>query len=276
MRYAAVAALAALTALSACNRREEAAAPAAPVEIPAPAAAGPLTYEKSTPSAEISLKLPERVGQLPALYAQLFASGRNTLDGFAEGAVGEIEELRSAGLPAQPYGRSIEYAVAAETPRLISLTVTHYENTGGAHPNGSIDGLTWDKATGKVVPTAELFAPGADMTIADRALCVAVRAAKMERTGQAEFSGGEFNGCPPLRSAAATLAPSTVAGKAGGLTVLFSPYQIGPYAEGAYEITLPLAAIRSVLAPAYAAEFDGAPPPAPAQTPAQTPAKTPA
>jgi hypothetical protein len=251
-------ALAALVALSACNRREEAAAPPAAPAAPPPPAAGPLTYKKTSTAAEVSLSLPERVGQLPALYAKLYAEGRNTLDAFAEGAVGEVEELRSAGLPTQPYARTIDYTVRAETPRLLSLAIANYENTGGAHPNGSLDALTWDKTTGRAVTTAELFDPAADMTGADKALCDALRAAKTERTGEASFSG-EFTTCPELKTTKAVLAPSTVAGKAGGLTVLFSPYEIGPYAEGAYEIPVPLAAFRAMLAPAYAGEFDGAP-----------------
>ena len=259
---AAVAVLAVLVALAACKKREQAPPPAARAPAPAPAA-GPLTYEKKTTAAEVALKLPERVGQLPALYARLFAEGRNALDAFAEGATGEIEELRAAGLPAAPYAREIEYTVAAETPRLLSLAVSNYENTGGAHPNASLDALTWDKATGRALPLVELFRPGADMAAANKALCDAIRTAKTERTGEASFAG-ELNACPALATVKATLAPSTVAGKAGGLTVLFSPYEIGPYVEGAYEIDLPLASFRSVLAPAYAGEFDGAPAPQPA------------
>lgn len=255
MRFAAALALAILT-LAACGKREQAAAPAAP----GPAQpAGPLTYEKKTATSEISLKLPERVGQIPALYAKLFGEGRSALDQFAEGAVEEVEGLRAAGLPATPYARAIEYAVAAETPRLLGLTVSSYENTGGAHPNSGMDGLVWDKAANRVVSAAELFRADADLTSVDRALCEATRTAKRERTGEAAFSG-EFTDCPPLKSVSMTLAPSTTRGKAGGLTVLFSPYQIGPYVEGGYEIDLPQAAFRAALSPAYAGEFEGAPP----------------
>ena len=147
------------------------------------------------------------------------------------------------------------------------MAVSDYENTGGAHPNGSMRALTWDKATGRVVPPAELFAAGANMAAADKALCDALTAAKTERTGRAEFSG-EFTACPRLSQLELTLLASTTPGKAGGLTALISPYQVGPYVEGSYEIDVPLAAFRAALAPAYAGEFDGAPAPKPAATPA--------
>ena len=55
------------------------------------------------------------------------------------------------------------------------------------------------------------------------------------------------------------LAPSTTTGKAGGLIFLIGPYQVGPYAEGGYEIVVPQTAFRRLLAPAYADEFAGNP-----------------
>ena len=56
------------------------------------------------------------------------------------------------------------------------------------------------------------------------------------------------------------LAPSTTPGKAGGLIFLIGPYQVGPYAEGGYEVAIPQSVFRSLLAPAYADEFAGQPP----------------
>lgn len=255
-------ALAAAAALSGCDRGKEA-PPPAPAPAPAPAPlAGPLTYEKKTPAAEVSLSLPERVGQIPALYAQLFAQRRNELDAFAEGAVEDVEARRAAGGPAEPLARQVDYTLSAETPRLLSLGVSIYENSGGAHPNGWMESLIWDKAAARPVTTADLFAPGADMSAADAALCDRLKAQKIERTGRAEFSG-DFTDCPPLKETTVALAPSTTPGKAGGLVVAFSPYQVGPYVEGSYEIELPLTAFRSTLAPAWAGEFDGAPAPVP-------------
>ena len=253
------AALLAFLALAACGREEAQPPPAEAPAAPAPAA-GPLTFEQKTDAATVTLELPERVGQFPALHARLYAPTRDQLLAFAETAARDMEDMRAAGFPLRPYELGIEYRMAAETPRLVSLRVRRFENTGGAHPNTTLDALTWEKAANRPVAMTDLFAPDADMTGADRALCEAIRAAKRERTGQAELSG-EFTACPALRSVRATLVPSTVTGKAGGLAVLFSPYEIGPYVEGAYEVVVPFAAIRSALSPDFAAEFDGAPAP---------------
>ena len=51
----------------------------------------------------------------------------------------------------------------------------------------------------------------------------------------------------------------SVSGKAAGLTFLIGPYQVGPYAEGAYEVVVPATVFRSMLATAYAGEFAGQP-----------------
>jgi hypothetical protein len=206
------------------------------------------------------LSLPPAAGALPALYGKLFADGRNDLRAFADGAKSELEELRANGETVHPYGRTLDYAVSADTPRLLSLVLNELESTGGAHPNTTLSATIWDKQAGKVVAPADLFAATADMTGADKALCDAVHAAKQARAGDPALDG-ELKSCPKLRRADLALAPSNVPGKAGGVVALFSPYALGAYAEGAYRVVLPLAAVQAVLAPAYAPEFAGSPAP---------------
>lgn len=261
MRPAVVAGLA-LLSLAACGRKDEAAkAPAtAPVAAPAAPAAPlpPLTYKSSTRDAEVSLTLPPAAGAIPALYGKLFAEGRNDLQAFAEGAKSELEELRANGEPVQPYQRTLDYAVSADTPHLLSLVLNELEGTGGAHPNTTLSATIWDKQAGKVVAPSALF--GADTAAADKALCDAIHAAKQARVGDPALTG-ELKSCPRLARATLALAASTTPGKAGGVVALFSPYALGAYAEGAYRVVLPLTAIQSALAPAYAGEFAGAPAP---------------
>lgn len=249
--------LATLLTLAACERREQAAAPAAPK---AAALAGPLIYEKKTDGIEVKLTLPEAVGRTPALYARLYSEGKNALDGFVEGSTEDVEQLKAAGLMQTGYSREIEYQATADTPRLLGLVRNDYEYTGGAHPNSSMQALTWDKATGKSLAVTELMRPGADMAAVDKALCDGILAEKKVRTGEAAIDG-EVKACPKLADVSVALERSTVAGKAGGLTALFPPYTLGAYAEGSYEITLPLTVIQPVLSPTYAGEFGGQPAP---------------
>lgn len=252
--------LAVAATVAACGPKPEEKAAEAPAAPAAVQPAGPLTYTAKTADAEVSLTLPEAVGAVPALYAKLFSEGRNELDSFAEGAKGELEELRATGDKPLPYGRSLDYAVTAETPRLLSLVLNALESTGGAHPNTILTTTVWDKAAGKALTPADLFAPGADMSAADKALCDAIHAAKKARVDDPALTG-ELKDCPKMKDAPLALAASTTPGKAGGVIAVFSPYALGAYAEGAYRVVTPLSAFQGVLSPAYAADFAGAPAP---------------
>jgi hypothetical protein len=231
-------------------------------EVPAPAPAvqpvGPLSYTAKTADAEVSLTLPEAVGTVPALYTKLFSEGRNELDSFTEGAKSELEELRASGDKPLPYGRSLDYAVTAQTPRLLSLVLNALESTGGAHPNTILSTTVWDKTAGKALAPADLFAPGADLSAADKALCDAIHAAKKTRVDDPALTG-ELKDCPKITAAPLALAASTTPDKAGGVIAVFSPYALGAYAEGAYRVVVPLSAFQGVVNPAYAGEFAGAP-----------------
>ena len=258
---------AAVAALAAgCNRREEAAeAPVPSAEAPvveAPATEpAPLSYESETPHAEVKLTLPAAIASQPDLHARLYSEAVRNLRSFTEGARADRTEYQGdMNLP--PYDKSIEYALAGETGKLMSLQRNDSEFTGGAHPNPGYGAVLWDKALKRIVEPAQLFRRGADLAPLDRALCEAINAARKARNPAAEpvtLTGGDGFACPRANVTPFVLAPSTTAGKAGGLVFLIGPYQVGPYAEGGYEIAVPQSAFRNLLAPAYADEFAGQP-----------------
>ena len=257
MRPLLIVSLAAL-ALASCERKPEpakdaAAPPAAPV-----AASKPLTYEKTVPAAHVKLILPASVAAIPALYSKLYSEGVNDLDAFADGAKEGYEELKAAGAPIRAFERELNWKVAAETPRLLGLVLEEYENTGGAHPNAMLGSMVWDKQTGKALKPLDLMRPDANNLKLDAMVCDAIHAAKQERTGSDELQPDQR--CPVFSEVKVTLAPSTAPGKAGGIEVLFSPYEVGPWVEGSYELSFPLSKLSGDLNPAYAAEFAGAPP----------------
>jgi hypothetical protein len=253
---------AALLALGACDRKPEpagkAAAPAAPVAS-APSGLKPLEYAKLTPAAKVHLYLPQEVAKVPALYAKLYSEGVNDLDTFADGAKGEVEELAAAGAPARQLQRELKWRLGAETPRLLGLYLEEYENTGGAHPNAMLGSLIWDKQLGRPVKPMELMRDDANILKLDAMVCDAIHAEKKVRTGSPELQADQR--CPTFSDVKLTLAPSAAPGRAGGIVVLFSPYEIGPWVEGDYRLTFPNALLAGDINPAYAADFAGAPPP---------------
>jgi hypothetical protein len=250
--------------LSACNRDQEPAAPEVPAVpgqtaavIPADAAA-PMGFAEKTAWAEVSLTLPGAIKPQQDLHVRLYAEEVRKLREFTEGAQGDLTEA-GADTDRPGYEKSIAISSALETGKLISLKRVDFEYSGGAHPNTLTIGLLWDKALKRRVGLSRLFRTGADLTALDQALCAAINDAKRVRDpdSPAVAFGTRPFACPRAADTGFVLAPGTVAGKAAGLVFLINPYQVGSYAEGAYEIALPLTVFRSLLAAAYADDFAG-------------------
>ena len=254
----------AMATLTACNRdRDPAEAPAAPTAgstaavTPADAAA-PMAYESKTPWADVKLTLPEAIKPHPDLHARLYAEEVRKLRQFVEGAQGELTEA-GAATDRPKYENTVTVAAAAETGKLASFKRTAFDYSGGAHPNTLTSGILWDKALKRQIGLADLFRKGADLTALDQALCSALNTAKRARVPDGPsltFDSKPF-ACPRAATTAFVLTPGTVDGKAAGLTFLIGPYQAGPYVEGGYEIAIPAAVFRSLLATPYAGEFGG-------------------
>lgn len=257
--------LAAVVALAACNRdRKEdgAPAPAAPGQaaVTVADAAADLSFASKTEYASVRLALPAEIKAQPDLHARLYAEEVRKLRQFAEGAQADRTEAGGdQGLPA--YEKTVTFTAAAETGKLFSLKRVDFDYSGGAHPNTLFEGRLWDKALKRLIGPGDLFRKGVDLTPLDQALCTAINTAKRARSPDAPISvlDGEIWACPRVADTPFVLAPGSVPGKAGGLIFLIGAYQVGPYAEGPYEIAIPQSAFRSLLAPAYADEFAGQP-----------------
>lgn len=252
------------TALTACNRDREpdAPAPAAPgaaaLVTPADAAA-PMGFESKTPWADVRLVLPDAIKAQTDLHARLYAEEVRRLRQFTEGAQGELTEA-GADTDRPKYEKTITITVAAETGKLLSLKRSDFDYSGGAHPNTLTDGLLWDKALKRRVSVADLFGKDANLTALDQALCTAINAAKRTRVPDSALltlGAGKIFSCPRAADTPFVLTPGDAPGKAAGLTFLIGPYQVGPYVEGAYEIAIPAAVFRSLLAVPYSSEFGG-------------------
>ena len=228
----------------------------------------PYTFASNSSQADVSLKLPAMLSEEPALHARLYAEGVKDLKGFVEGAAAAHAEDTS---DTTPYAKNVSWTEAADTPKLLSLREETLEFTGGAHPNTTLQALLWDKALKRPLQPQALFKPGADLSKLDAAICNSLTATKKKRLGADFTAAGDATWrCPHWSESAFVLAPSTQAGKAGGLTFLFSPCTVGACVEGPYQATVPLAAFQSALAPAYADEFAGVPGKPPASAPAST------
>ena len=252
--------------LSACNRdrdREPAppatAAPGGPAAITPADAAAPMNFVSKTPYADVRLTLPDAIRPQTDLHARLYAEEVRLLRQFTEGAQGELTEA-GADTDRPKYEKTINVTAALETGKLFSLKRVDFDYSGGAHPNTLTSGILWDKALKRRLGLADLFRKNADLTILDQALCSAINAAKRARvpdSASVPLSGPPGASCPRAADTAFVLAPGTVNGKAAGLIFFIGAYEVGSYAEGGYELAIPVTGFRSLLAVAYADDFAG-------------------
>ncbi len=228
------------------------AAPPAPAVPPAPPV--PFSFTSKAHSVDLSLKLPQALADAPDLHARLYNDGMATLHTFAKQSAGQKIDAGA------PYEEDVVWTLGAETDKLLSLQSDTYNFSGGAHGNSDLELLLWDRALKAPVKTAALFKADANRTKLDALLCRMIVNAKKAREGDNFNPTDTTWPCPKSADSVLVLAPSDQAGKAGGVTFLFSPYAVGPYSDGAFEITVPQQAFHDALAPAYADEFAGRPP----------------
>jgi hypothetical protein len=247
-------ALGALLAVSACHQKPKDEQAAVPV---APTAPVPLTLAAANPDAQINLTLPEPIRLYPELHARLFKEGQTTLTSFMNQTHKDRAQNSADGIEEPPYYHSIVWKIAAQTPRLVSVFSEEDDYQGGAHPNHTIQALLWDKTTKTEISTQRLFKAGTDFKAIDAYLCHQIEAERSKRAGEPISQSGSGFACPKFANSRLVLIPSVTGGTAGAIDALYAPYDVGPYAEGPYEIRVPQTLLGDVLAPEFADQFGG-------------------
>jgi hypothetical protein len=218
----------------------------------------PLLHQaQNTADAHTELTLDKGIGDYPDLHRALYDAGLKDLAEFAIQAREDRQRLIAKGVSQpQPYVRRLSWTLTAVTPGLISLKGAWFDDTGGAHPDHGSQTRLWDRYHSQWLLQADLFRPDADLAPLDAALCRAVTAVKAARMGPTDPRSWT---CPRWADSQAVLIPSVRPYRAGGIMFLFDPYVIGAYAEGDYAVPVALSVFQADLAPAWAAEFAGAP-----------------
>lgn len=243
----------AILALGACDhKKDKTTAGNAP-----PATVAPLGFAKSDPDAQVSLTLPEPIKLYPELHTRLYNDGVQTLTAFIDAAHKDRAEQSADGIDVPAYSHAINWKIAAQSPRFLSLYAEEDDFQGGAHPNNTFQALLWDKTTNDLINTGKLFAQGADLRGVDSFVCKQIEAERSKRAGQPVSEANDGFTCPSLTDSRLILIPSTVTGKIGAIDALFAPSEVGPYAEGPYEIRVPQAQLQGLIAPEFTDQFAG-------------------
>ncbi|MEY4239762.1 MAG: hypothetical protein RL339_2363 [Pseudomonadota bacterium] len=231
-------------------------APLAPT-TPAPRVLAPKTEER-TASFEFDYGYPAEAAAIPALVAELEADlakqRRELVAAAREGRVAAQEN----GFPFNPYSHAVNWSVVTDLPGWLSLTASASEYTGGAHPNHWSQALLWDKAAEKSRVVTDLFVSRAALARAIRdPFCKALNRERGARRGAPVDPASEdmFDQCIDPTASTVILGSSNKQ-QFNRIGVLIAPYEAGPYAEGDYEITLPVTkAVLAAVKPQYRSVF---------------------
>ncbi|MBA3069408.1 MAG: DUF3298 and DUF4163 domain-containing protein [Hyphomonas sp.] len=254
---------------------EDPAAEPASAETPPPAVQPEgfqLAYKLETENYEVSAGIdPAILAFDPPLAWKLWTDARAALDELgatadADRKQADAEQVSSGENWFRGYTLDITYRATAVFDDVISVSETYSTYTGGAHPNYALSGSVHRKGEAGALGLAAFVT---DFAVFNEMVIQALVEEKLARGFEAaarDSVEAEIREMlapsperPELYKGNFVLEPSTEPGKAGGITVLFSPYDVGAYAEGSYEVTLSATDLLPILTETWSGRFGGEP-----------------
>ncbi|MFC3440935.1 DUF4163 domain-containing protein [Sphingobium rhizovicinum] len=219
---------------------------------PAPPAK-PFVEKDKSAFLEFSYAYPAQAAAIPFLVDKFGKEAQSSKADALSMAKADSESAKKAGYPFRPHSLETQWRVAADTPRFLSLRSETYVYTGGAHGMTGYDVVLWDKARRRETSVKALMTTPAAFAAAIRdRFCEELDRERVEKRGEPVVRGDDdFTKCiDPMEQ---VLAPASKDGKLiDGVTVIIGPYSAGPYAEGSYEVALPVdAAMRKAIKTEY-------------------------
>lgn len=219
----------------------------------------PFAFKEAAGGLEFAYAYPAEAAAVPALVDKFARDMAATKADALKMAKEDSASAKQSGYPFRPHSLETEWSVAADTPRFLALQSQTYVYTGGAHGMTGYDAVLWDKARKQESSVKALMTSPAALSTAIRdRFCAILDKQRAEKRGAPVVRGDDdFTQCiDPMEQ---VLVPTSKDGKRiDGLTVVVGPYSAGPYAEGSYEVALPVdAAMRDAIKPDYREAFVG-------------------
>lgn len=231
--------------------------PATASPTPGPAAGEARKVKIANDFFEFDYSYPAAAAAIPGLKSWLDADIAKQQSRLAKEARAAAKEAKSGDFPFRPWANGVEWKVVTDLPGWLSLSATVYEDSGGAHPNHGYAALLWDKGAGQQRKAEDLFTSKAALSAAIREpFCAMLDKERAKRRGEPVVRSTEWpNDCIDPAGSTVILGSSDRA-HFNRIGVLVGPYEAGPYAEGDYEITLPVdARVMAAVRPEYRAVF---------------------
>lgn len=207
---------------------------------------------------EFKYSYPAQAGRIAPLRAMLDSRQQKALADLKHDAIDGRAAADEAGFPFHAYTLMIEWKTVTDLPNWLSLSSQIYSFTGGAHGNTGFDTLLWDKRTNKALKPMDLFvSAGAVQAAAADAFCAALNKQREAKRGEPVDPNNDdwANACPKISETTMILGSSN-SRTFDRVGFLIDPYTAGPYAEGTYEVTLPVTkAMLATVKPEYQESF---------------------
>ncbi|MCT2401140.1 DUF3298 and DUF4163 domain-containing protein [Novosphingobium mangrovi (ex Huang et al. 2023)] len=234
-------------------------ASAAPSEAPpeVPAATG-RSVDVSNELYEFSYSYPDAAGAIPGFRDLLDAQLHAARERLESSARDDRNAAQKDGFPYHQHSYGAKWEVVTDLPGWLSLSAKIYTYTGGAHGMSAFNSLLWDRRGEAVRKPRDLFTSTDALRNAIREpFCDALDKQREKRRGEPvqRDSGQMFSEC--IDPVAQTLILGSSNRKTfDRIGILVGPYEAGPYAEGTYEVTLPVTgAVMATLKPQYRTGF---------------------
>lgn len=163
---------------------------------------------------------------------------KNERDTWNEFRAAEAQKAKPE--PGTLFALDIAPVVSVATPDIISVYFGQYSHQGGAHPNTWYPSQTFGTVNGaaKKLAIADLFAPRTDPYKALSVLAIP----ELRRRDASSVTGTD----PYITALTPDVLQNWVV-TPSGITLLFSPYEVASYAEGAFFVKVKYADLRPSL-----------------------------
>ncbi|MFW2829336.1 PdaC/SigV domain-containing protein [Sphingomonas sp. ID0503] len=222
---------------------------------PAPAAAADVVIADKSELYDFAYAWPAVAAAIPAVNADLEAEAKRLKAKGVKGAAADQQEARKNGWLYRQHSLSKRWMVKGGSAGLLSLGAEFEEYLGGAHGMQGFDARLVSRKLGRAIPFRELFVnPDRALTTMSGPFCETLDKQRAEKRGEPVKRGTDFEtACPKIADQVIVPAGS---GRFTTFLVQVAPYEAGPYAEGDYQVPVPVtAALLAEIRPEYREEF---------------------
>jgi Deacetylase PdaC len=208
---------------------------------------------------EFSFGYPAEAAAIPklrALFEKELKTGQAAL--IKESTLAKADAAKG-DYPYNSYQNGTAWEVAGNTAQLLSLSGFFSSYSGGAHGNYGFGSRIWDRKANKLLKAStNVFAkPATALAMLRDSYCNGLTSARRKKLGadwQPE-DDGVFSQCPPFSDLAIVFKAET--GKPmTEIAFIAAPYVAGSYAEGEYEVVLPITVkVLAAIKPNYRGSF---------------------